>query len=294
MKARVGYAEMIYLIMAALIALHTIPAKAATNSELRDFVKAGVSRANKSIHSFKGTVTRTEYVLDNGKEKNTKAKLTGAFDGKRIRISEVAISGSSMRFEGLFDGTNSTEWITTHDISSRIPASVRPGLKGLVKSEFRIAFDPRVDETSLLDFIDSANVVAREKFDGADCIVLEIVRPKVVNNDTSSKAKYWVAVDRGFMIQKVEVVVVFESTGKTLARQENRTKLKEYSDGLWGPAKHTETYYDSEGNKITESGLTYESDFRFNIPICESDFQLRIPSGIEIYNELSGELSTVP
>jgi hypothetical protein len=78
--------------------------------------------------------------------------------------------------------------------------------------------------------------------------------------------------------------IVENGTGKTLLRQEVSNEMRQYGDDLWGCSKFTKITYDSGGNKVNEVTVIYDADFKINVPVTDHELQIKLPSGIEVWD----------
>ncbi len=64
--------------------------------------------------------------------------------------------------------------------------------------------------------------------------------------------------------------------------------LKQYDDGLWGPASFTRVDYGPDGTAEKKVSGTYNPGFEINVPISEDELKLTPPSGMTVHDEREG------
>ncbi|MHB9038246.1 MAG: hypothetical protein ACYC64_16440 [Armatimonadota bacterium] len=277
---------------AGLVTVILAPARAATDSELLDLVKAGMLNRYQSIKSFKGSVQQISRTRTPDGELRVEGKIVGAFDGCRVRVSLETTPGQEVKYEGAFDGTDTTEWLKS-GLSGEPPVRVYKGLSGLTRSGFSGMLDPRGHGISKVgNNVSNLRVIGRETLNGSECIVVE--DDSSTTTDYYVKSKTWVDIENGFTVPRCEVQVISRNTGGVVARQEYVTQIRNYGADTWGPAEYTLTDYGADGLTKKSTTLTYGTDFQINVPISEDSLTLKLASGLEVYDESLDAQYTIP
>lgn len=292
MNDRARTPALLLCVATGLLALVAAPARPDTDPGLLDLAKAGMLDRYQSIKSFRGSVQQVTLMRGSDGERRAEAKVTGAFDGLRLRLSVEGTVGSDVKYEGAFDGANTTEWMKSAS-AGLYPVRIYGGLKGLTKSAFDTVLDPRGHGIWIVGSgVTGLGVIGKEMLNGSECIVLQ--------DDSSSTADYrvksktWVDAEHGFTIPRSETEVISRTTGQVVARQEYVTRIRDYGNGMWGPAQFTMTQYGADGSLTKSTTLTYGPDFQINVSIDGRDLALNVPSGVGVDNEVVGATYTLP
>lgn len=276
------------VLLTGLLALTALLPGMASESdeELLWRVKVGMFRRFTSIGTCKGSVhlVATRPVSEGATQEKPffERVQTVAFDGNRLRVSSEVISGDALSYQGAFDGEKTAE--LTDDATGAGPtARITDGLEGFTRGDFAIFVDPRsiggLPWKNLgPDTGGSVTLVGREALNGDNCVILEITSNPLDETDGAyTRTKVWVDLDKGFTVPKSYLWYVPSGEHAPILMREEVVELKDYGDGIWGPARYTRLVYEPDGTVEKRVTGTYDPEFKINVPISEADLRLTLP-----------------
>jgi hypothetical protein len=276
------------VLLAGLLAVTVLLAgpTPASEEELLELIRVGMYERFRAVTSCRGSVHLvTTLPMEESEKLSIVQVLTAAFDGERLRMSGQVHTGEAANFEGLYDGKTTTEWLDAAG------ARRYDGKKGVTNSMFSIFVDPRSigawPQTILYPQVGwQAAIVGREEVDGHECVVVEFSSP-------ISRVRVWVDVARGFAVRKLLVWYLPEA-GEAVLMREEEAALKQYTEGLWGPARYTRVDYRPDGTIEKKVYGTYDPGFEINVPISEEDLAFTLPPGMKVLDERAHTSDTAP
>lgn len=305
---------------------------AETNQETLPTLLDGCRNAVAAIQSGQGKVTvHQRFKTDDGGDLESEASYQVVFSGDKfafsaedkiiknlpgapvpsdVRITEPgAVSTRRVAYDGqrvvtfmpqeneAIIGDRSTDRGRNSDLDYRLFASFRG--QGLVEPDNY----PRAVMESRDIFTRAAlQIVGREIVNGDECMVVEAVYNGVFPpNGDKATYTYWFWVDptKGFTVPRIrhwieggiykEKTLIAETTGQ----------MRQYPGGVWGPA--SVAYRQYKLNRVSgeyyndiQHEIAFAPDFQLNLPVEEAEFDLVLPSGTQVTNELLSETYTVP
>ena len=155
---------------------------------------------------------------------------------------------------------------------------------------------PRPEDLPPFIELTSAKIVGRETINGDECIVVDVVTTvHLPEKDTvTATVRRWVNIDKGYTIVRTRTWHEGNVySAKTLISEANTT-VRQYGDGVWGPDTFTSQDYNLEGEVRHKLVITYDPDFKLNVPVSDSELSFTLPSGTKVDNELIDAQYTVP
>ena len=144
-------------------------------------------------------------------------------------------------------------------------------------------------------------IVGRENIAGDDCVVLELTLTRQADPGQGIVHTFWFWVNpaKGFTVPRMRNWIKGGTYPEKTLLSETEVAVRQYADGLWGPAKETVTGYrlnstSGEYFKAQYYVTTYDADFQINVPVSDSELTLTLPAGTTVTNELLQETYTVP
>lgn len=292
-------------------------ARASDSHSLPELVQ-GCKDAVNAMKSGKGTVKVHNisygYQDDTRKTLETEETYTVAFDGPKYRISgeqlyiknELAVGeypilpGTKLDVNIAFDGESLMSYesrlrtgrigpSTIPEMASLqnskmvnsvlvIPPGGRVGRGGTGQGVQRIDLYPSlpVDEA-----YKGLRIARRESLNGHGCVVVERV---IEGKGLTLTREFWVDPDRGFTVPRVREWAEGGPVHNRVITFEANAELRDYGNGVWGPAKYTYEQNQPDGNGGIRPDYryetTYEPDFRLNVPVTAEDLTIKLPPGV--------------
>lgn len=141
-------------------------------------------------------------------------------------------------------------------------------------------------------------IVGRETLDGDECFVVEVVYT-AENRDDTKTVWLWIDPQKGHTVPLMRMWMQGGILKEKTLYQERTTKIRQYSDGVWGPAEGT---FDEYVPNWKKGGVykhwhcvtTYDPDFRFDLKPSDEDMSLKLPSGTRVFDENLDASYTAP
>ena len=155
---------------------------------------------------------------------------------------------------------------------------------------------PRPEDLPPSVQVTSAKIVGRETINGDECIVVDVVMTvHLPDEDTVIQTnREWVNIDKGYAIVRVRSWKEGNVYGVKTLVLESSTTVRQYGDGVWGLDTYTLQEYNLEGEVRQNLVITYDPDFKLNVPVSDSELSLTLPSGTKVHDELIDAQYTVP
>jgi len=157
---------------------------------------------------------------------------------------------------------------------------------------------PRPEDLPPIIEVTSAKIAGRETVNGDECIMVDIVMtlhlPEPEKDTITSTVRKWVDVDKGYTIVRARSWKEGNVYGVKTLVLESSTTVRQYGDEVWGPDTYTSQDYDLEGELRQKLVITYDPDFKLNVPVSDSELSFTLPSGTRVDNKLIDAQYTVP
>lgn len=132
-------------------------------------------------------------------------------------------------------------------------------------------------------------LVKMDYIGGSKCLMVEIVAKYLGKGTPDIVVRAWVDPNKGFTIPRLRE---YNRYGAKLAlRAESDSIISRYRNGVWGPEKVVQNFYDRDKSgksyKWATRTISYGRDFEFNVRITAQDWELVLPSGTRVYDEAS-------
>ena len=301
-----------------------------TDQEALPTLLDGCRNAVASVHSGQGKVAYYRWFQSPAGdiiETETAYQVTFSGDKFRLSVDEKYLKnlptapppsefmlfapGTVRSRQVAYDGTKVTRYEPAKNAATIADIGSSAGRWGLQDYQGRVAFlgngllepdkwfwmgPPRFTRTA-------PKIVGRETVNGDDCYVLEVVFARATDPASHPVLTYWYWVDpnKGFTVVRrqswVEGGPLYEQ--KALF-SEQEVELRQYADGVWGPARVTHTEYsqiaDSSGQHLKNftSIATYDPDFLVNVAVDDAALRLALPSGTEVTDDSLQETYVAP
>ena len=314
------------IVLSSLFLLHNVSSFAADSQDELSVVLEGCRQAAQAAQSGKGQVTVYHHAaLEDGGVLEANATDTVAFSGLRFKLinevkmlknlpatppssRSVLVAPGSVRTEQFaYDGEKATAYS---------PAEGRATIGDANSAGGTLAADTFVMvKPSLYTLFDLTNygsvppgltreaprIVGREAVNGDECIIVEVYDHGVIEGSRSVESwqRFWVNTAKGCAVSRIRAWVRGDSYTEKTLRTEVDSDLRQYADGVWGPAKVTASMYGinqttREYYKETAMVITYAEGFQLNVAVTDSELTLTLPSGTTVTNELLQETYTMP
>jgi len=297
-------------------------------------IEAGTKRAWAAVHNGRGTVTLYEwrrYPNGNTEELESGCEISFAGDRFKANYADTFARGASpadpinqraARFArrllnraysnrdlhsgiGAFDGKTWTEYRRDHNDAVEARSSLYYPVRKWSRTvePFRGA-EPLQSNASkhlpggLVQTGGQIHVLGRERIDGRECIVVEQERAAIFRGSVRNRiiARFWVCPALDYAVPRVQTWGRGRRTGQLTLWGDARTTFRQYSRGLWAPAREDTVQYDwtTSGTWARRTTVTYDPRFRLNVPAKSLDLKLRLPSGIKVFDLDGGGFRKIP
>ena len=275
-----------------------------SDSDLLPLVKAGTRTAESAIKSGKGCITARQWRLTpKGAVTETNTITEVVFRGQQFKLSLtqtmlvntpgekedaslLIAPGNVSHYEIAFDGTMVTVYYPDENAAnifpSRSPAGQDPEFWGVIS--------PRACGFCGIAPAEGAATAHLEKVDGANRVVVDWRSALAVKNGEQHITTTWRGYfdpDKCFAPYKIRV---YSSDGVTFKDpvlvSESDLDVRDYGPSVCGPAKYTNAQYgpdkDNHIRKVTSTRVEYAPTFQFNVPVSDSDLEIKLPSGTNV------------
>ena len=297
-----------------------------TNQDELSTLLEGCRSAVAAVHSGQGKAIYYQWSqTDTGGVRETETAYQVVFLGERFKLTAeekfiknlpaeplptdaVLISpGSTLTRQVAFDGEKVTRFTPQSNEATVGDRRTSFGRIGMQDFENRVSvigdglLNPETwTKLGPPHYIRSApRIVGRENIEGDDCVVLEMTLTRQADPGQGIVHTFWFWVNpaKGFTVpRKCNWIKGGTYPEKTLL-SETEVAVRQYADGLWGPAKETVT-----GHRLNSTSgeyfkdqyyvTTYDADLQINAPVSDSELTLTLPSGTTVTNELLQETYT--
>lgn len=267
---------LIILVTTGLLIGGTAYRRHAVDPKMLPVLIQGCQDAVARVKSGKGTVKVHRVSYEEGRPSaESEGTYIVAFDTPRYKIAgDTHTAGDIEPFILSWDGRHIPDLATAWQASRTLTASealiTQPDGNG--HGIRRIDLNPfGKDATDK-----GLRIARREWLQGHECIV--VVRTgesSVGGKKLYGGQEYWVDPKRGFAVLRVRDWAYGGPLRRRTTICEANAKVRDYGNGIWGPAKYTffQSEYDGKGGmRVTRRyETTYQPDFRLNVPVTESD-----------------------
>lgn len=319
MKRKVLLGLLTLVVMAA-VGVATLCRGQSTSAEDADLLPAmiqGCKDAVNAVKTGKGTVEvhAILYRYESGMQKalETQETYTVAFERAKYRVSgeilylknelgeagHVYADGTKLAVNLACDGENLMSFepsLGTGTVGPLTLPEVR-AKQGSLAVEATLLFPPndmgrgaigygiqRIDLYPLYEGVTDKGlkIARRERLDGHECIVVErVVEVSRPDGKWVNTREYWIDPERGFAVPRLREWTEGGPLEKRSITLEINTELRDYGNGIWGPAKSSLEAWGWDGKGVIRPEhryqTTYESDFRLNVPVTADDLTLKLP-----------------
>ena len=313
------------IVLSSLFLLHNVSSFAAESPDELSVLLEGCRQAAQAAQSGKGQVTVYHHAaLEDGGVLEANATDTVAFSGLRFKLinevkmlknlpatppssRSVLVAPGSVRTEQFaYDGEKATAYspaegrATIGDANSDV-GTLAAARYAEVKPTYAMfdltSFSPVPPGLTR----EAPQIVGREAVGGDECTIVEVYDHGVIEGSRSVEIwqRFWVNTAKGCAVSRIRAWVRGGSYTEKTLRTEVDSDLRQYAEGVWGPAKVTASMYGinqttREYYKETAMVITYAEGFQINVPVTDSELTLTLPSGTKVTNELLQETYTVP
>jgi len=152
---------------------------------------------------------------------------------------------------------------------------------------FGIDSDPKPLSARLAE--ESARLLGKQHYDGADCYVVEVMR-----DEDGRFKRVWLDPERGFSVVRTEGYTVRDGGDPHLYAVHEDIELKEVAPDTWFPTSGTHRWYTNrifEGDDV-KHGDWYEAkvertvvdELEINLDLTKDDFSFELPEGTKVFD----------
>jgi len=231
---------------------------------------------------------RNEPTREMGAEDRAALIKVGA---KRLKEYSLDSQSATVYAPGERDGQQGDTASQTYNVTrSLLHQLTRMGL-GFSSSDWK-----STDDTVML----ALRVLGKETIDGDECYVVEYrsLRRQSGATESARTTHAWHNPSKNFALQRSRTWREADGAANKLLVSAVDVDLRQYAD-LWLPCRVVSTEYRKDaatGACVEDSRVTvtFDPDFRFNVPVADSRLRLSLPSGTLMRDEVLEAEYTVP